>query len=188
MTTHPPLLGLVLAGGHSRRMGRDKAALRIDGVSWLQRTVDLLSQCRITTQVAIRPDQADEPLRGRFDCLLDPPGGLGPIGAIHGALKAHPDHGVLVVACDLVDLRVKDLQRLIDARDPTADATVMQSSNGSIHPLCAIWEACCLHALTDAIESGQRSPRRFLEGCARVKQVAVPEPERLDGVNTPPDA
>ena len=63
-TLSPPLRGLVLAGGTSRRMGRDKAAIVIDGQTLLQRAVSLLSHHVSDVFVSVRPDQQDDPARG----------------------------------------------------------------------------------------------------------------------------
>ena len=58
----PPLFGLVLAGGRSTRMGRDKAALTYaDGTPQLERAMRLLAPHVARAFVSVRSDQADDP-------------------------------------------------------------------------------------------------------------------------------
>jgi molybdopterin-guanine dinucleotide biosynthesis protein A len=61
-----PLYGLVLAGGRSSRMGRDKAALRYEGQTQLERAMALLSAHVARAYVSVRPDQKADALRARF--------------------------------------------------------------------------------------------------------------------------
>ena len=58
-----PVAGLVLAGGESRRMGRDKAALELAGTSQLERTMALLSRHLPQVFVSVRESQQQDPLR-----------------------------------------------------------------------------------------------------------------------------
>src|SRR5690606_10056537 len=82
----PPLFGLVLAGGASTRMGRDKAALAYHGRSQLEWTFDLASEVCAATFVSVRPDQRDEPTRKTFPQVVDLQPGIGPIAGISAAL------------------------------------------------------------------------------------------------------
>ena len=61
-----PLYGLVLAGGRSSRMGRDKAALPYEGRTQLERAMALLEKHVERAYVSVRRDQSVEPLRARF--------------------------------------------------------------------------------------------------------------------------
>ena len=63
MTVPEALYGLVLAGGRSRRMGSDKAALQTDGETQLKRTVRLLNRHVDCVFVSTQADQSDDPVR-----------------------------------------------------------------------------------------------------------------------------
>src|SRR5262245_39799229 len=95
----PPLFGLVLAGGASTRMQRDKAALQYNGgQSQLEWAFGLLTQSCVATFVSVRPDQRAEQLRAQFPQIVDRQPGLGPISGISAALIEHPKAAWLVLA------------------------------------------------------------------------------------------
>src|SRR5207249_7059018 len=88
----PPLFGLVLAGGRSTRMGRDKAALTYaDGTPQLERAMRLLAPHVARAFVSVRSDQADDPVRARFAQIRDREENLGPIAGLLAAQAQHPE-------------------------------------------------------------------------------------------------
>jgi len=93
--------GLVLAGGQSQRMGRDKAALAYHGKPQLQWAYDLLRGVCEKTFVSVRPDQRSEPTRAALPQIVDAQPGIGPIAGISAALNEHTNVAWLVIACDL---------------------------------------------------------------------------------------
>jgi len=180
------LHGLVLAGGRSTRMGRDKAALEYSGRSQLERVFALVDPLVARAFVSVRADQGSDPLRARFPQIVDAAPGLeGPAAGILSALRAHPSAAWLVLACDLPFLDAGTLQHLIARRDPTRVATAFRSRhNGLPEPLCAIYEPAALAGLEAFVAGGRNCPRKFLiqSGALLLDQ---PRAEALDNVNTP---
>lgn len=181
-----PLHGLVLAGGRSSRMGRDKAALEYAGRSQLERAFALLDPLVSRCFVSVRADQQHDPLRARFPQIVDAaPGVEGPAAGILSALRAHPQSAWLVLACDLPFLDAGTLQHLIARRDPTRTATAFRSNHDGLpEPLCAIYEPAARSALEAFVAGGRICPRKFL-----IQSDALlldqPRAESLDNVNTP---
>src|SRR6185437_12236795 len=99
--TAAPLYGLVLAGGRSTRMQRDKAALEYGGRSQLERAVELITPLVERVFVSVRGDQTGDPLRARFAQIVDSGEAAGPIAGIIAAQSRHPEAAWLVLACDL---------------------------------------------------------------------------------------
>lgn len=127
-TAVPPLHGLVLAGGRSVRMGRDKASLAYHGRPQAAHILDLLSAFCIRSYVSCRADQAAlEGLAG-LPQLHDAHADMGPLAGILTAFEAHPEAAWLVVACDLPYLDRASLAALVAARDPSLAATAFASS------------------------------------------------------------
>lgn len=191
-----PLFGLVLCGGRSRRMGRDKGRIIYHPPrSALRRTVDLLAGVCDAVYLSLRADQqlpADAAALPRID---DRYPNYGPIGGIASAFLAHPAAAWFVVACDMPLLSRVFLQRLIGARDGARTATCAgyRSDAGPygshLHPepLCAIWEPAAATVLASALESGERSPRRVLERLSTT--IIEPSDSReLLNANTPSEA
>lgn len=182
-----PLHGLVLAGGHSRRMGRDKAGIAIDGRTQLDRAYGLLEHLVARCFVSVRADQQDDPLRSRYPRIVDAAGVEGPIAGIRAAQVAHPDAAWLVLAIDLPLLDAATLQNLIARRDPARVATAYRSSHDGLpEPLCAIYEPSAAAAIDAFLATGRNCPRKFLIQSDTLL-IEQPNPQSLDNVNTPAD-
>jgi molybdenum cofactor guanylyltransferase len=187
MSAEAPLAGLVLAGGRSQRMQRDKAALEFGGESQLARAVRLVARYAVQTFVSVRPDQRQDAERRRFPQIVDRLADVGPAAGILAAQQALPDHAWLVVAVDLPLLDAATLERLIGARDPGALATAYQSAtDGLPEPLCTIWEPASRVPLAAFVAGGKSCPRKFLLAHG-ARLVALATPDALANVNTPAD-
>jgi molybdenum cofactor guanylyltransferase len=181
----PPLLGLVLAGGSSTRMQRDKAALEYRGKSQLERTVALAAGHVREVFVSVRAGQSADPARVRYPLIVDAVPGEGPIVGIRSALAARPDAAWLVLACDLPFLSDAALSQLLAERDPAALATAFRSAHDGLpEPLCAIWEPRAAAELAAYQAADGRCPRKFL--MRHGAKLLEPRDRRaLDNVNTP---
>jgi len=180
-----PLYGLVLAGGRSTRMQRDKAALRYhDGESQLDAAMKLLAPRVARAFVSVRADQREDAARAAFAQIVDAGDVEGPIAGILAAFTAHPEAAWLVLACDLPFLDAATLDALIAARDASRDATAYRSSHDSLpEPLCAIYEPRARAGLGAHVAGGRTCPRKFLIN-AGTKLLDQPNPRALDNVNT----
>jgi molybdopterin-guanine dinucleotide biosynthesis protein A/molybdopterin converting factor small subunit len=180
-----PIYALVLAGGRSTRMRRDKATLTYHGQTQLEWAVSLLQPHAERVFVSVRPDQVSDPIRARFDQVVDTQNDLGPIAGIMAAQAKHPGVAWLVVACDLPFLDHGTLATLIAARQPQRLATAYRSSHDVLpEPLCAIYEPASREPLIAYVASAKNCPRKFLIK-SDVHLIDEPNPHALDNVNTP---
>lgn len=182
-----PVWGCVLIGGRSRRMGTPKHLIQQDGVSWLERTVDLLAQC--TDQVVIAgAGEVPERLH-RLPRVEDASGLAGPLAGILGAFRGYPHASWLVAACDLPDMRIEALRWLLACRGPGVRAILPElAGDGRMEPLLAYYDSRCREMLEVMAASG----RWGLHALRREEGVITPQPpEHLRGswrnVNTPGD-
>ena len=117
-----PVLGCVLIGGKSTRMGTPKHLLRKNGRTWLLRTVKLLEQVSESVVIAgsgVVPEEVSSLTR-----LADVPDAEGPISGVLAAMRWAPHASWLVVACDLPDLSTDALSWLLSTRRPGIWATL----------------------------------------------------------------
>lgn len=184
MTRLAPLYGLVLAGGESRRMGRDKAALAYGGRPQLAVTYDLVSRHCERTFVSVRAEQASEPARSALPQIVDGAVGSGPIAGIAAAQSAYPGVAWLVVACDLPFMSDATLALLVSRRSDHAVTAYRSAHDGLPEPLCAIYEPETRDPLLETIARGRNCPRKFVIACG-VPLLEQPDPASLDNVNTP---
>jgi len=184
-STAAPIYGLILAGGASSRMRRDKAVLVYQGKNQLDRAFELVSRHVAKVFVSVRSSQLTEPTRAQKPLIVDSVEGGGPIVGIRSALAAYPDVAWLVVACDLPFLADPALKHLLAERNPGMLATAYASAHDGLpEPLCAIWEPAAASALAAYQSNGGQCPRKFLSS----HSVLLLEPRdrhALDNINTP---
>jgi molybdopterin-guanine dinucleotide biosynthesis protein A len=179
------LKGLVLSGGRSTRMRRDKAALSYAGENQLDRAVRLLKGQVGDVFVSVRPDQADDPVRARYPRIVDGAEVTGPMAGIFAAQAHDPSAAWLVLACDLPKLDAATLAALVKGRNPARQATAFRSSHDGLpEPLCAIYEPASAAALKAFTATGRDCPRKFLIN-GDTLLLEQPNPKALDNVNTP---
>lgn len=182
----PELRGLVLAGGRSVRMGRDKASIPVGGLPLLDRAVSLLTALKIPTQVAVRADQLSDESRRRFTLIPDAYDGIGPAAGILSAHRTLPQAAWLVLACDMPWVTDELLRMLIERRDPARAATAFRTvRDGAPEPLCAIYEPATLARFRRQVEAGGNPSTRDWLAAVDPLLLDAPAPGVLDSVNTP---
>jgi molybdopterin-guanine dinucleotide biosynthesis protein A len=180
-----PVHGLILAGGSSSRMRRDKALLQYRGETQLERAVALAGRHTRAVFISVRAGQAADPARARHPLIVDSLPGEGPIVGIRSALAAHPEVAWLVLACDLPFLDDAALETLLRERDPESFATAFRSTHDGLpEPLCALWEPSAGPALAEYQAAGGHCPRKFLMR-HKARLLEPLDTRTLDNVNTP---
>ncbi|MCH7829270.1 MAG: molybdenum cofactor guanylyltransferase [Proteobacteria bacterium] len=182
-----PVYGLVLAGGKSRRMGRDKALLQRSGQSQLAYIAELLNACVERVFVSTRADQKGDAERSRYDLIVDRYDNLGPVAGILSALEEYPEVDWLVVACDLPNIDPQTLASLLRERDSEQPFTAYTSSHDGLpEPLCAVYHSGCGDIIRKFIDDGVNCPRKILMR-SDTHLLEQANPHSLDNVNTPAD-
>jgi len=182
-----PVFGLVLSGGKSKRMGRDKALLERDGQSQLAFMMALLEPLVERAFVSTRAAQKDEPERRRYDQIVDQYDDMGPLAGILSAMDAHPDVDWLVVACDLPNITIETIRHLLANRSADHPFTAYVSSHDGLpEPLCALYRNGSAATIRKFANDGIHCPRKILIR-SDTSLLAQLDPASLDNINTPDD-
>ncbi len=170
-----PVSGVILAGGASRRMGRDKAVLELAGRPMIASIVERLRL--VVDEVII---VANDTLRYRAfadRCVPDVYAGVGTLGGIHAGLQAAAHDLALIVGCDMPFVK-PDLLAWFVAVANGSDLVVLKHCEG-VEPLHAVYRKSCLPAIEATIRSGERCAFAFYDQI-RVRYVLPQEISALD--------
>jgi molybdenum cofactor guanylyltransferase len=187
------LHGLLLAGGRSSRMGRDKASLVVgdSGLTQAAYTLALLQRFCAQTYLSLRNGQAIACGAEGVPVLRDESAAEGPMAGLLAAFREAPDAAWLVLACDLPFVHAGLLARLIERHEmePTLPFVVFAAAtDGRPEPLCAIYGPLAGPILARYAARGQFSPRRIMiEENALMLDVDEEDARTLLNVNTPQD-
>ena len=181
--TLPPLYGLVLNGGKSRRMQQCKSMLRYHGKTQLAHAFELLFLYCEKVFISNRKDQVN--LHAEFPQIHDMYQNLGPLSGILSAMSVFPEVAWLVLANDLPHVDEKAIRRLIQHRSPHKAAIAYRNPQKNFpEPLCTIYEPDIKSRLLKFLDSGDRYFRIVLEN----SDVQLLEPSNdftLTNVNYP---
>lgn len=189
----PRVSGVILAGGESRRLGRNKALERIGGRTLIERVVERVASVSAEIIVVVAsPSQAVAlPLPPEVRVVTDRYPGCGSLGGIYTGLSASLAPWILLVACDMPFLNARLLRRLIAMRRGV-DA-VVPCLEGRPEPLHALYSKTCLVPMERMLQAGQLKIAPLFEA-VRVRYVGEETIDRIDpdhrsffNVNSPAD-
>jgi len=192
------ILGAVLAGGHSRRLGRDKALLEYRGEPLLQRAARVLGQ--VFSRVVVVSPARESYSRFDLELVEDIVPDAGPLGGLHTALVHADGRDVFILACDhpfveaplvryVTTLHAKPGEE--DGRSRVAEACVAQWKE-RLYPLCGLYSAACRKPIAERLSRGELRVHDFLRS-VETRAVAITEelpfyhPGALVNLNRPED-
>lgn len=180
--------GVILAGGASRRMGRNKALMKIGGATLIERVYRTLAA--LFSDVIIVTNTPQEyafiPCRKVPDIYP----GQGSIAGLHAGLFSSSTQRVFIAACDMPFLN-PELIRLLCSAAGESDAVIPLNREGLREPLHALYTRTTLPVVQEIIEQGDKSILILLD---RVRtRLVTPEgycsiagaEESFRNVNTP---
>ncbi|BDE15119.1 putative molybdenum cofactor guanylyltransferase [Mycobacterium sp. 20KCMC460] len=182
------LAGIVLAGGESRRMGRDKATLPVPGGTGtlVEHVVGVVSQRCSPVYVMAAPGQPLPALSAAI--LRDEVRGLGPLPAAGRGLRAAAAAGAqlaFVAAVDMPSLTpdlIDDLMRLA----VETGAEVVMPWDGRSHYLAAVYRTDLADRIEELVAAGKRSMRDLIDA-SDSQQIVLASSGVLTNVNTEDD-
>ena len=170
---------VVLAGGKSRRLGRDKAVEPVGGLPLIQRVLARLAQVAGDAVVVVNDESraSELPLPDAVRAAVDlfPEGGS--LGGIYTGLRAAKTEWAVAVACDMPFLNVPLLEHILSQRE-RADV-VVPVLEGRPEPTHAAYSKACLPHMERRLRANDLKIARFFDE-VRVSYVAQSEVERFD--------
>ena len=151
-----PFSAVVLAGGYSSRMGRNKAELSIQGCSFLEHQVEKLRSVGIEDIVVSGTKNAPEGCR----CVPDIYPHRGPLSGVHAGLLTAQHESALVLAVDVPLVPAETLEALLDAH---SCGVTMLLHDGKEEPLIAVYDRALAELCGAILQSERTSVRRLLE-------------------------
>lgn len=177
-----PLAAVVLAGGASRRMGRDKATMPHPAqpeLTMVERTVNVLATRCAPVFVIAAPGQPLPPLEA--EVIRDEVRGIGPLLATGRGLRAAAAAGLERAFVSAVDMPYLSTG-LVDELDGNPGADVVLPWDGRDHYLAGIYRTQLADRIDDLISAGERS-MRALTGTVLTQRVVMPVQRALTNLN-----
>ena len=186
--------GIILAGGSSSRMGKNKALLPLPGnqaVTFIEHLASLLVECCVETLIVARdhehaPSYAFPSVRVTFDTTP----GIGPLMGLYSGLSAINTKRALVVAVDLPFVQPALLSFLL-SQPLTADTLLIPLVHDVPQVMLALYPRSVLPLVKEQLQRGRRDLRCLLEGApvqfveeARLREVD-PQLRSFVNINTP---
>ena len=148
----------ILTGGRSRRLGRDKALLRLDGQTLTERVLSSIPK-GFPTKLVSNSSQTFE--FGQCPVITDIHKDLGPIGGIHAGLTDTTSDFGFFIACDLPFMTHALILRILQ-NHADEDVFGIRGKDGNV-PLCTIYSKRCLAVIESQILNKEYSLRRLSE-------------------------
>lgn len=163
---------IIIAGGQSRRMGEDKALLKLGGVTILEKMIQELEP--VASRIVIAAGNKEKLYRSLFDkeVVTDIYADAGPLAGLHAGLSASTDDWNIAVACDTpfanrglfqAMLSFTSISEMGDYRRGEPEA-VVASVAGRVHPLLAVYRRSVLPSLEQELREGNHKMMNWLNG------------------------
>ena len=180
---------VILAGGQSRRMGSNKALLKVNGRPLIQILSDRMR--RLTDRILISANDPESYSFLDIPVVPDHFTGHGPLAGLHAAMRYQENSLYVLLACDLPNLPISLLKKMISLSEGF-DAAIPRNSDGLAHPLCAVYRRTCLPYIEQALNRGEKKfIEIFLQDILSVKWISPEEgpynETDLANINTPED-
>lgn len=179
------VLGLVLAGGKSTRMGADKSALFYDGRPQILRAIKLLHPFCKNVFLSIRQDQQHQLWHQKYAKIFDRTDEMGPLSGLLSAHLTRPSASWLVLPCDMPFVSKSLLARLISKRNPRYPATIVYNEQHQLYePLVALYEPQFLSVIFREFSKGHISLQQILANTTCTK-VVPKDTKTIQSIDTP---
>jgi molybdenum cofactor guanylyltransferase len=177
------ITGILMAGGKSSRMGRDKGLMFFRGRPMARHVLDPMAM--VCQRILV---SANDPAYGMFgfELVKDEIAEFGPVGGLMSALRQSDSEMNLVLSCDIPLISHTLLVDLL--RTPFEANALVVRNNADIHPLIGVYRRGALAELERAVREGEHKLKVALERMGfETFEVADADAGQLMNMNTPQD-
>lgn len=185
------MTGIILAGGKSSRMGKDKSFILFSGRPLIEVLIDKISplfkDLIIVTNKPYLYQKYD--IRTEVDIVKD----SGPLAGIYTGLVSSRDSYNFIFACDMPFLNQDLIQYMVEETKGGDYDVVVPEYKGRLQPLCAIYSKKCIEPIENELSRNNLKIRDFLQ-YVKVRVINEKEISRFissqslfANINTPQD-
>ncbi len=172
------MLGVILCGGQSTRMGTDKGLIKTDGATWAQAAAEKMAALHLPVLVSVNKDQYN-----RYTTVftaaqlvkdmetMDVKGPL--LGLLSMHIK-HPLNDLFILACDMPLMETSTLKQLYGEYEKQPAEAYVFTNNGVPEPLCAIYTAAALLHILQLLQTSQLARHSMKFALEQVNTFSVP--------------
>lgn len=179
------ITGIILAGGKSTRMGRDKGFMLWKNKPFVQHSIDALKP--LVREILIVSDHTEYDTLGckRIPDTIEE---AGPLSGLYSGLKESKTELNLILSCDVPLISSVVLEKVVTAYD-TGIAAVVCSADDRIMPLVALYHKNCYQVCKSLLDYGERRMMSLLDKLPNTRYVLLDEKEAksVKNINSPED-
>lgn len=178
---HNTITGIILAGGKSSRMGRDKGLLEFEGKTFIERIMESISPLVDSMIIVSSNEEYDQFGVRRVEDIIPE---AGPLAGVYSGLFFSETDDNLIISCDVPLITAPVLKLLIEAKDNSE--VIQLESQGKTLPLIARYKKSCQHSFKELLDQGERRLRTAID---QGSCITLPVPQHLArhvvNINTP---
>ena len=173
------MIGVVLCGGQSTRMGTDKGLLKSHANTWAEAAVNKLKALSIDIKISVNTKQfAEYSNVFPVEILIADNDSLNIKGPLCGILSVHiqhPSQDLLVLACDMPLIETEILEELLAYYRLHSDAEALVFTNDNKpEPLCGVYKAKGLTQIYNLYKTDQLSNYSMKNALESISTFLIP--------------
>lgn len=175
---------IILSGGKSKRMGKDKATMKIDGLKMIDRIINKLNPFfdEIIISISSKKHITETP---NIKMIYDKKLNQGPLMGLYSSLSESSNHVNFVIACDIPFIDIEFVNRLLSG-SVEYEISVPSFSKNRFEPLYAMYTKSCLSQLENLIKNKQFKLSALIKNC-NSEIITMHKPDWYYNLNTPDD-
>lgn len=154
---YPDITAIILTGGKSSRMGQDKAALKLNGVTLIERSINLITP--LFTKIILSVSDKNSCTDLSYEKAVDKYKGFGPLIGIYSALLKSKSNKNFIISCDMPYLNKEFISFLTEYKSDKS--IIIPIEDGEIHPLCGTYSIEILPSLELWIKNNLPADQSF---------------------------